>query len=222
MLQASVATSCICVMQDGMDQQKFKCPRVKQQVSHSKLWDKLFRPRLHVAGTWLHGYRLFFSIADEDLRKDSVSQMEQLMRAMSTFHAERGYLPFGLSVHADNTYRESKNRFFTSLLILLVALRVHRWVILSWLRVGHSHEDLDQVFAIQASLIARSTFEFLEALLELMDSMSRPENVAEVERKKRKVVDASSVPFHAYKLDQCAEWQSWVAMLGVRLKGLRS
>lgn len=30
------------------------------------------------------------------------------------------------------------------------------------------------------------------------------------------------VECEAFKLDECAEWRPWVAMLGLRLKGLRA
>ena len=74
---------------------------------------------------------------------------------------------------------------------------------------------------MQASAIARNTFDTPEQLIDIMDSLARPENAGELERKRHKS-DAARVDFQAYKLDQVAPWKEWVAMLGIRLKGLRS
>ena len=132
-----MSTSLLCVNQDGMDQAKFKTPRCREQPS--KMFLKLFRPVLHVAGTWLHGKRLYFAISDMDLPKDSETQCEQLARALSAVCNEHGRLPLGLAVQQDNTYREGKNRHFLGFVILLVALKALRWVSANYLRVGHRY-----------------------------------------------------------------------------------
>ena len=82
------------------------------------------------------------------------------------------------------------------------------------------HEDLDQIFSIQASLIARHEFNTPEELMQIMDSASRPERQSEAMRKAQKT--NFNVDCECKKLDECAEWQQWVAMLGIRLKGLRA
>ena len=137
MLAASIATNLVCVMQDGMDQAKFCCPRVKGLESKSKLFSQLYRPRLHVAATWVHGRRFHIAVSDEDMPKDAVWEIEQLSRALDALFHDVG-LPMGLSCHADNTYREFKNRHCLSFMILLVALQTFRWTMASFLRVGHS------------------------------------------------------------------------------------
>ena len=136
----AIATNSICCMLDGMDQAKFKIPRVRgrDNIANSKLFNSLFRPRLHVAGTWIHGRRLTLWISDEDLCKNSTTQMEMLARCLSDVNTEHG-LPFGLCCQQDNTYREGKNRHFLALCILLVGLKAFRWCTASFLRVGHSH-----------------------------------------------------------------------------------
>ena len=87
--------------------------------------------------------------------------------------------------------------------------------------LGLGHEDLDQIFAIQASAIARNTFDTPEELMDIMDSLARPDNATEAERKRRRRT-SPTVEFACYKLDQCAMWKEWVAVLGIRLKGLRN
>lgn len=55
-------------------------------------------------------------------------------------------------------------------------------------------------------------------MIQLMDSTFRPDSLAEQERKRARV---AKVDAFAYKLDQMADWKTWHAVLGIRLKGLR-
>ena len=136
-LQASVATNVVCIMADGMDQSKFKLPRVVERSS--KLLQRLFRPTLHVSATWCHGYRLTFFVSDEELKKDSETQLEVLSRSISGLFDQFKSLPMGCVVQQDNCFREGKNRWVLSYAILMVALRVFRWFSCNYLRTGHSH-----------------------------------------------------------------------------------
>lgn len=136
-----LATHVVCINIDGMDQSKFRIPRVAAATyggSTSKLFQRLFRPVLHVTGAWCHGHRLNFWIMDEDVKKDSSAQQEVLSRTLSDVFNQYGTLPAGLVIQQDNTYREGKNRYFLSHMILLVAIRCFRFCICNYLRVGHS------------------------------------------------------------------------------------
>ena len=63
------------------------------------------------------------------------------------------------------------------------------------------------------------TFNNPEDLLEILaDASSRPDNAAELIRK---TWDAPRLEVRPYKLDEAANWKAWVAMLGIRVKGLR-
>lgn len=137
MLITSVASNCLCVNIDGMDQSKFRIPRV-QRGNNPKMLQALFRPTLHVTGSWLHGHQLGFFVSDEDLRKDSTTQQEVLSRTLSDVYRRFQSLPLGLTLQQDNCYREGKNRHIISHMILLVALRSFRFCVCSFLRSGHS------------------------------------------------------------------------------------
>ena len=128
------------LFQDGMDQAKFRVPRTRDRSS--KLLSKMFRPQLHVALTWIHGFRLMFNVSDEDLKKDSETQAEQIALGLSRVVDEHGQLPRGINIQQDNTAREGKNQFISAFGLLLTALDVFRYVCLSFLRVGHSSSDV--------------------------------------------------------------------------------
>lgn len=121
---------------DGMDQGKFRCPRRRE--ANSKQYSMLFRPQLHCAATWIHGFKILMSISDESSKKDAAAQMEQLARGLDQVYDLHKALPPGLNIQCDNTYREGKNRHCIALYIILVGLSVFRWVTASYLRVGRS------------------------------------------------------------------------------------
>lgn len=133
--QQSVATNLLTIMADGMDQCKFRIPRLRQRAS--KLLQRLFRPTLHVLGLWAHGFAIDLAVSDEDVCKDSETQLEALSRCLSKIHAACGTMPMGLVLQQDNCPREGKNQCVLSYMILLCALNVFRWTVCSYLRVGH-------------------------------------------------------------------------------------
>ncbi|CAE7836498.1 unnamed protein product [Symbiodinium sp. CCMP2592] len=90
-LISSVATAAVTVIQDGMDQSKFKVPRTR--MAPSKLFQRLFRPTLHVAASWLHGRAIYIYVADEDTKKDGSAQLEMLSRTLNSIADN---MPMGL------------------------------------------------------------------------------------------------------------------------------
>ena len=136
---SNVALSLACVIEDGMDQCKFKVPRLRSICRQSKLFQRLFRPTLHLSACWLHGYCIRVFVTDQDVKKDSSAQIEQLVRTLSDTLVAIGDLPQGLSWQQDNTYREGKNQFTMAFGCLCVALGVMRHFQAAFLRTGHSH-----------------------------------------------------------------------------------
>jgi hypothetical protein len=126
----------LCMIVDGMDQAKFKSPRVKER--YSKLFAKLFKPTLHVAASWIHGQLLTFFVGEADVKKDSNSQLEIISRSLSQMYNEIKSLPAGFELQQDNCYREGKNQYVMAYLLLLVILEVFRWTVAGYLRPGHS------------------------------------------------------------------------------------
>ena len=128
--------STLCVIIDGMDQAKFRTPRSRKKTI--KLMATMFRPCLHVSACWAHGWALDLAIADEDLKKNSESVMEQVSRTLDNILREKNCLPTGVNLQADNTYRETKNQFVVAYAALTVALGCFRFWVCSFLRKGHS------------------------------------------------------------------------------------
>ena len=135
-LSTTVASSVLCCILDGMDQSKFRCPRLTTRPS--KNVEVLYRPTLHCSGLLLHGVRFSFHVSNEDVKKDSVTQLELLFLNLSDLLDIHPRLPMVLHVQQDNCYREGKNQYVCAAMILLVVLKVFRATCLGFLRKGHS------------------------------------------------------------------------------------
>lgn len=135
---SNTANLVLCVIQDGMDQGKFRVPRVRPPLRQSKLFQKLWRPQLHCSASWVHGHAVNVAIADENLRKDSSCSLEQLVRSLDDVLLQKKCLPPGINLQQDNTYREGKNQYVTAFACLTVCLGALRHCTCSYLRVGHS------------------------------------------------------------------------------------
>nr|XP_006815072.1 PREDICTED: uncharacterized protein LOC102804474 [Saccoglossus kowalevskii] len=64
-----------------------------------------------------------------------------------------------LYLQLDNCFRENKNRFLLSLMELMVEINVFEEIFVSFLPVGHTHENVDQMFSkISTKLGHRNTY----------------------------------------------------------------
>ena len=120
-----LASSILTIIQDGMDQSKLRIPKWGY-VRLPKSLEALYRPALHLAATWAHGGRLFLSVTDENVKKNSETQVEQLARALSDLLSMTPHLPLHLHCQSDNCFREAKNQFVACFMMLLVALKIFR------------------------------------------------------------------------------------------------
>ena len=192
MWQASaLASSVLSVIEDGMDQAKFRVPRV---LTRSHAFERLLRPALHVQGIWAHGGGYQLAVSDSDVCKDTNSNVEVLCRLLNDLYAKFRTLPLGLHLQLDNTSRENNNQKMLRFVIMLVAKKVFRWVCLSYLVTGHTHSGLDVTFgqlAVKLSLKEFSTD------MEVVDLLARF-------AKELGVDAASQAAAKCYKLDEVA------------------
>lgn len=129
----------VCII-DGMDQGKYATPRSKVFESHS--FDKYSRPRLHVWGLLCHGYIAWLSVSDSDLIKGGSTTCELLMHMITTLKNHGVEVEdCEIIVQLDNTGSSNKNNCVMNLASYLTHKRCIRKMVLSFLRVGHTHEE---------------------------------------------------------------------------------
>ena len=130
----------VCIV-DGMDQGKYATPRSKIFESHS--FDRFTRPRLHVWGLLCHGYMAWLSVSDSDVVKGGSTTAELLVHMLTTLKGHHGLEleDYEVIVQLDNTGSSNKNNCVLQLASLLTQRKAIRRMVISFLRVGHTHED---------------------------------------------------------------------------------
>ncbi|KAL9953863.1 hypothetical protein ACROYT_G041336 [Oculina patagonica] len=133
--------------------------RTVSWATFSRMWKKRFRNviipkdetyhflRTHVTGAISHGHGRIFSYIDlMRWPHDSNLTLNVLLQIFVEL-SEEGRLPPYLFLQMDNCYRECKNRYILGFCSLLVEKGIFKEVRLSFLMVGHTHEDVDQFFS---------------------------------------------------------------------------
>jgi hypothetical protein len=199
--------SCMMVRVDGVDQAKFRCPRVLEKTHH---FDRLIRPALHLQGIWCHHFGFHFAVADADMKKDTNSNVHVLAQMLESVVAQYGAVPQTLVVVQDNTSRECKNSLILRWATKLVALNVFRGVILAYAVKGHTHGPLDAVFGQAVVKLGNSEFqdptELIHILQGFLDEASLETGAKDNAR--------------AYKMDEAARWDEWWQDVDVRFEAV--
>ena len=176
---------------DGMDQNTTIVPRFKQTV---KDIESRF-VKTHLCGVLVHGIGLYCHIwVDSHHKHDSNQVVTSIMKVLCDVKHQRGRLPPVLRIQADNCGRENKNVYILGLCATLVALGFFKEIQLSFLIVGHTHEDIDQRFSYISSALKRQDIDSLEEMLQII--RERP---------------TFTEPFiHAEHLEHIRDWKSFI------------
>ena len=139
----------MCDTMDGADQAKYMCPR---NVDMVKVFEKAWRPRLHLVCVLISGVIECYYILDEDMYGDSNMEMTIIMRSLEKANEvlrERGVpTPAHLVMMADNTSKEMRNQWSYKLNIALLLRNLQRSSSVVHNMVGHTHGLPDQRFSI--------------------------------------------------------------------------
>src|SRR5438128_2105853 len=97
-------------------------------------------------GVIAHGRGSFIYTTFEDVGHDANLTIECIQRTLK--HLEKqGSLPRKMHIQLDNVTGGNKNKYLLAYLDSLVDRQVFEEVQLSFLPVGHTHEDIDQLFS---------------------------------------------------------------------------
>ena len=108
----------------------------------------MFKQKYHLIGALVHGRGAFVYTMSHRFPADPNVTIEVLQRVLTKLSDEReGRLPGKLYLQLDNCVRENKNKAVLAYLCWLVQRRVFQEIHVSFLPVGHTHEDIDQVWS---------------------------------------------------------------------------
>lgn len=131
---------------DGADQKAYGLPH----FVFSTKTDRGNKMKVKCVGVIEHKLQKRVSLfpMTEEYQTGANHIIESLHRVLDAKFHEEGSLPPVMYLQLDNCSRENKNKYLLSYVELLVALGVFKSVEVSFLPVGHTHEDIDQAFSI--------------------------------------------------------------------------
>ena len=148
---------------DAADQAEYGLPYFKC-VSHST--QAKWRVKSHLMAGIAHGRQVYgFSFLDNCKHGANIN-IESMWRICEDTLKREGRLPRKFYLQLDNTSKQCKNRFLLGWLACLVQWGVFDEVVVSFLPVGHTHEDIDQIFSRLAMYLrhhdSRSRIEMMD------------------------------------------------------------
>ncbi|XP_071958009.1 uncharacterized protein [Antedon mediterranea] len=136
----------LSIIIDGMDQSKTDLPSF---ACESKETSKMWKLATHVTGVLVHGRHGHCFIDLKQFPHDSNLTCNIILTVLSEIQP----LPPVLYLQLDNSGKDNKNRFVFALCALLVELKIFRKIKIGFLMVGHTHEDIDQLFSCVAKYL---------------------------------------------------------------------
>lgn len=165
--ESRVQSDILCIIIDSMDRTKFAWPRWPFSKM-PKYLEGVARPRLVLTAALAHGYCTSIFVAEEKVSHGGDAFCEVLAQVLDQVQEvcnERGRtVPSHLVVISDNTVAQAKNSYAFNFLAYLVGKGKFASAILFFLMVGHTHEDVDQLFGIITSLLLKMVIGFETAV----------------------------------------------------------
>ncbi|XP_064397846.1 uncharacterized protein LOC135344551 [Halichondria panicea] len=161
-----------------MDQHKTNLPRL---AKIPKSVQGLLPLRTHVTGVLVHtraphGKLAHVYIDMLQFPHDCNVTIHVLLKSLIALD----HLPPVLNIQLDNTAKENKNKFFLGFCALLVERKIFTKVRVNFLPVGHTHEDIDQLFSRISKQLTLKGAESLPDLQKQITQSSTPTPTVEV------------------------------------------
>jgi hypothetical protein len=199
----------LVIIIDGMDKSKGSWPQYNFRVP--KMLEKFHRPRLTIHLAMAHGYCYDFYIADDENFFHGASYFcEMLIQTLARVEricASRNQpMPENLVVQADNTTAQAKNEEVAKLLAVLVGRYKFKTAILEFLRVGHTHEDVDFMFSLLLARVLRKVrFQIPNELCQAILAGMGP------------VVASKRCELACHLLSHVRDFKLWMGPLGIKI-----
>ena len=202
----------LVVIIDSMDKKKAVWPRYTFDRQPHELDNKPPRPRAVLTAALAHGWCTDLILADDSLHHGASAFCEVLARVLDHVYkmsmVNGRPFPKHLVIQSDNTVAQAKNSLANCFLAHLVGTGKFVSCTLNFLMVGHTHEDVDQLFGfICKHIFRRHRWEVVEDLMGYLDAIVGPHVAQKAEE------------CWVTKLDIVRDFDSWLAPQRVRLYG---
>ena len=147
---------------DGMDAAKHAYPR--GEALQSKEFNSWSRPRMQNTTVIAHGHAVLIGLSPQNVPASGSRSMELVAHMMSLLAQPKPSRPPSYQIHwpstwlhleADNCSKELKHQTCLRMLSVKIATHALMGAEISYLRTGHSHEDIDCFFSLKSSWLER-------------------------------------------------------------------
>ena len=128
---------------DGADQSKYQLPHFSERCHKSEAVEIV---KMHLYGVLVHGRGAYGYLCGDHEEQGHNATINILWKVLMDLLKD-GPLSSVLFLQLDNTRRQNKGQFLFGFLDLLVEYGVFERVYVCFLPVGHTHEDIDQMFS---------------------------------------------------------------------------
>jgi hypothetical protein len=155
MLSYSESKDFLSCIIDTSTQFPYHVPYTRQQF---KDLDSSTTLKQSLTAVHFHGRDTYIFPSSKFVKGGSNWTMQCLLEALSSEAQKEGHENFPRTwfIQMDNCSGDNKNKFVFSLLSTLVARGYFDTIIVSFLPVGHTHEDVDQLFSIVAARLKQN------------------------------------------------------------------
>jgi hypothetical protein len=137
-------SSYLSMIIDGADQADFALPHSKER-SHAT--EAAWKLQLKLYGVIVHGVGVWAYTCPPHIGQGNNVTIQAIWDTLLAVLQLKGILPPTLYLQLDNTTKQNKGRYLKAFLGLLVHLGIFKRIIIGYLPVGHTHEDIDQLFS---------------------------------------------------------------------------
>jgi hypothetical protein len=106
-----------------------------------------WRMPVHVYAALCHGHAPKVFLVPDHVKQGVNITVEVLQRSLRQLEEDGVPLPPTLYLQLDNTAKQNKSRFLFAYLGELLKMGIFQHIYVSFLPVGHTHEDIDQIFS---------------------------------------------------------------------------
>ena len=158
-LSRTFDSTVLVIIIDSMDRKKAVWPKYDFNRKPHQIEALKPRPRMTVTGGIAHGWCTGIFIAQETMSHGSNAYVEvlcQLLDKVAEICRSQGRrFPVHLVLQADNTVAQTKNQYAAAFCSQMVGMQKFSTVTLNFLMVGHTHEDIDQLFSLICQYVVR-------------------------------------------------------------------
>ena len=146
---------------DGMDQAKTNLPHANGSRNSGSIGGDI---KTRIVGVIVHGIGVFTFVVPQNVQGDANENWTILLRVLGLLGLQRLRRLKRVFIQMDNTHKDNKAHLTFAVADLLVHLGVLPTLEFGFLPVGHTHEDIDQLFGVIARYLRRNPAHSLEQL----------------------------------------------------------